>query len=513
LINKAYAHLTGEDPREGGHYITVWAPRQTGKTWVMQEVVDKIKQTGKFEVGIISMEQAKEEKEEKEVTAILIEKLQIVFARSLSPIKKIKELPRLFTKEYFQKPVILLLDEIDALEEEFINRFAGILRDMFISRTNERDKSSAEKTCLLHSAALIGVRSVLGIENLRGSPFNVQRSVHIPNLTPEEVNDLFQWYEKESGQKVQPEVVETIFRETDGQPGLTCWFGELLSEGFEGYKNDPNRPVTMKDFKIVYAAATYALPNNNILNIISKAKEEENKQKIFEMFETGEKLEFRFDDPVINALYMNGIADKEIEEHTRYYLRFACPFVQKRLFNYFSRELFNYMGRLVEPSDTLEDAISDKGLNPENIIKRYNAYLVKNREWLLKDAPGRKDMGIFEAVFHFNLYMYLYQLLKSKGADVIPQFPTGNGKINIIIRYKDRVYGIELKSYTDYSGYKTALEQAARYGQQLSLKEILLVFFVEAIDRETREKYEAQFLDKASGVKVIPIFVDTADYQ
>lgn len=511
LLEQAYTQLTGENPKKGGHYITVWAPRQCGKTWMMQEVERKIKQTNEYEIGILSMERAKDEENETKFLSILIKKLNAAFDKSLPVIKQIIDLPDLFTRQYFQKPVILILDEFDALKEEFINRFASMFRDMFVSRTNEKTKPSHEKTYLLHGLALVGVRSVLGIENPKGSPFNVQRSVHIPNLDLEEVKGLFQWYEKESGQTVKPEMIKKLYDETRGQPGLTCWFGELLTEGFEGYNVHPNQPITLRDFEIVYAAATYALPNNNILNIISKAKHEENKRKIFEMFETGEKMEFRFDDPVINALYMNGIADKEIEDQTKYYIRFSCPFVQKRLFNYFSNEFFHYMGRLVEPSDTLEDAITKESLNTKSIIKRYNAYLVKNRDWLLKDAPRRKDMRVFEAVFHFNFYMYLYRLLQSKGAKVFPQFPTGNGKIDIIIRYKDRVYGIELKSYTDYGGYKTALEQAARYGEQLSLKEILLVFFVEAINQETREKYETLYLDKVSGVKVIPIFVETGN--
>jgi hypothetical protein len=41
LIDWAYTQLVGEEPAEGGHYITVWAPRQCGKTWIMQEVVQK----------------------------------------------------------------------------------------------------------------------------------------------------------------------------------------------------------------------------------------------------------------------------------------------------------------------------------------------------------------------------------------------------------------------------------------------------------------------------------------
>ncbi len=39
LIDKAYTQLVGNVPGKGGHCITIWAPRQTGKTWVMQEVL------------------------------------------------------------------------------------------------------------------------------------------------------------------------------------------------------------------------------------------------------------------------------------------------------------------------------------------------------------------------------------------------------------------------------------------------------------------------------------------
>ena len=51
---------------------------------------------------------------------------------------------------------------------------------------------------------------------MTGSPFNVQQSMHIPNLTFEEVQGLFADYERESGQKVEPEVVERLFYETRG---------------------------------------------------------------------------------------------------------------------------------------------------------------------------------------------------------------------------------------------------------------------------------------------------------
>ncbi len=92
---------------------------------------------------------------------------------------------------------------------------------------------------------------------------------------------------------------------------------------------------------------------------------------------------------------------------------------------------------------------------------------------------------------------------------VYPEFPTGNGKIDIIIEYRGRIYGIEVKSYTNETEYYEAAEQAARYGKQLGLSEISLVFFVEYIDDANRKKFEKDFTDEENGVRVTPIFVDT----
>jgi hypothetical protein len=506
LIERTYTRLIGENPKRGGHYITVWAPRQCGKTWIVQEVVEKIKQTDNYEAMIISLESAKEEKDEKGVLEILIEKLQIAFDRPLPPIEKIKQIPTLFTKQYFQKPVIAILDEFDALDEVLINRFASIFRDIFISRTNEKNKSSKEKTYLLHGLALVGVRSVLGIENERGSPFNVQQSLHIPNLTYDEVKGMFEWYEKESGQKVKREVIDRLFYETRGQPGLTCWFGELLTES---YNEEKNKPITMDNFEEVHAAAIKILPNNNILNIISKANKEPYKQTVLELFKTDRKMEFTYDNRNLNYLYLNGVIDQEKENRIEYYVRFSCPFVQKRLFNYFSNDIFYQLGRLMEPLTNLEQVIDSTHLNIRELIDLYQVYLKKNKEWLFKGVPRRSDLRVYEAVFHFNLYAYINEFLRERQGRVFPEFPSGNGKIDLLIQYQDKMYGIELKSFSDQSGYRQALLKAALYGKKLRLSEIYLVTFVETIDEKTRQTYEADYHDPQTNVTVKPIFIET----
>jgi hypothetical protein len=502
LIENAYFNLTGKNSRESGHYFTVWAPRQTGKTWLMQQVVQRIKKENQYNVAMISLQAAKDIKNEKKVLEIFIKKISQTLEIPFPKISSISDISDLFTKKYFQKPVVLIIDEFDSLEEEFINRFVNIFRDIYIERTGEPDKASSEKRILLHGLALIGVRSVLGIENVKGSPFNIQRSVRVSNLTYEEIAGMFKWYEKESGQTVVEEVIRVLYDEMRGQPGLTCWFGELLTET---YNHDPRQPITMSNFEEAYGAATHILPNNNILNLISKVNKPPYDEMVIEFFKTGEKIEFKFNNRDINYLYMNGVIDQEKAADDAYYLKFSCPFVQKSLFDYFSNNIFSYLGPLIPTFDAMEDAVDEENLYIPNIIKRYQAYLSKNQGVFFKDVPRRKDdLRIYEAIYHFNLYRYLYDLLKSRKVDVIPHFPTGNGKIDLILKYKGKIYALELKSFKDMYTHEKGIEQAADYGRQMGLKEVAFLVFVEVTPEEAKQ-LEKEVEKNGVKVTVLPV--------
>lgn len=506
LIKRAYTLLTGEVPEEGGNYITAWGPRQTGKTWIMEQVLWSLQADGRFHVAKVNLEHLKLTNDVHMVTSRIVEAICMKLKVKDFKVNRLEDFYKLFKRDVLDKPLVLIMDEFDALPEEAINGIVSVFRNIYIERRDDLNPIS-EKEYLLHSVALIGVRRVLGVDNKTGSPFNVQRSLHIPNLTLEEVEGMFQWYEKETGQGVDKEVTDQLFYETQGQPGLTCWFGELLTEQFNKNKD---KSIDMGIFKRVYAAATYSLPNNNILNIISKAKEEPYKGLVLELFKTDHKIVFKYDDSNINFLYMNGVIDEERGEEFISYVKFSGPFVQKRLFSHFSNELFHYTGKLYDPFEDMEAVITEEEINIRNLIIRYEIYLKKNRDWLLKDAPRRSDMKIYEAVYHFNLYMYLFNFLAHrKNSMVYPEFPTGNGKIDIIVSYRGKVYGIELKTYTDKANYKEALTQAAMYGNKLGLKVITLLFFVETIDDRNREILEKDYIDEETGVLVAPIFVQT----
>jgi len=500
-------YLFGEDPDEGGHYITAWGPRQTGKTWIMQQVLFRLQEDERFDVVKVNLQSKTEQQGVNGVIKYISEAMADALDKpDIEGTDAAEKFESLFSRKVLDKPLILILDEFDNLSEKAIADLVKIFRNIYISRQDQSGMASGEKNYLLHSLALIGVRAVLGIENVTGSPFNVQRSLHIPNLTFDETAGMFKWFEQESGQTIEPAVIERLFHETQGQPGLTCWLGELLTETYN--KHTPL--ITMRDFEISYAAALKVLPNNNILNIVSKARLKPFRQVILEMFRTGSKIPFEYEDEKQNFLYLNGVIDWEIENETEYYVKFPSPFVQKRLFNCFANKQFKYKygDSLNQPFEDLSYVITAESLNIKNLLLRFQDYLLKNSGWLLKNAPRRSDLRIYEAVYHFNLYMYLQAFLRSRKAEVYPEFPTGNGQIDLIIKYKGRTYGIEVKSYTDQPGYDEALNQAARYAEKLGLVEITLAFFIEAVDDDNRKKYETIYTDAKRGVTVRPVFVE-----
>jgi len=512
LVDFACQQLLGENPEKGGHYITVWAPRQRGKTWVMQQVLQRLHTRDDFEVAYLVLQDAKDVHTEEAALEVLFNNLRRGFQRDFPPLTKWRDFATLFTTQYFDKPVILILDEFDALPEAAIQSCVNILRKIYIEQLTPRPHPDSERPYLLHGLALIGVRAVLGVENTSGSPFNVQRGMHIPNLTEAEVNEMYHWYERESGQPVEQAVIDRVFYETQGQPGLVSWLGELLTET---YNATPTQPLTLQHFENVYGRAVNVLPNSNLLNIVSKARQEPYRETVLELFRTRKETAFRYEDPRLNFLYLNGVIDWTEVSSDEYYIKFPSPFVQKRLFHAFAGDIAPDSGRLYDPFADLSDTITDDTLYVPALLRRAETYFRENSHWLFKNAPRRADLRLYEAVYHFNLYTYLRDFLQDWEGQVTPEFPTGNGadcsspKVDLIIRYAGRVYALEVKSFSNAPLYREALVQAARYAQQLGLTDITLALFIDTpVDDANRAKYEAVYTDAATGVTVRPVFVE-----
>ena len=195
LIERCMVQLVGEDG-EFGHYFTVWAPRQTGKTWLMRQVKKEIEKRYKdrFTLGMMSMQGVVLKDDDEEGFLDRVPKLfRDTFSIRLDePPSTWEDFQSLFHRDsgIFKSPLILFIDEFDSLPSKVIDQLVTLFRDIYLNR----------ESYLLHGLALIGVRAVLGVESERGSPFNIQRSLHVENFTRDEVWDLYNQYIEESGQ-------------------------------------------------------------------------------------------------------------------------------------------------------------------------------------------------------------------------------------------------------------------------------------------------------------------------
>ncbi len=432
----------------------------------------------------------------------------------------------LFEKEMglFDSPVILFIDEFDSLPPHVIDRLVTLFRDMYLKR----------ETYLLHGLALIGVRAVLGVESDRGSPFNIQRSLHVPNLTREEVRELFRQYQKETGQVVEVHVVEDVYTVTRGQPGLVSWFGELLTEKFNPGKE---KPIDVSVWDRVYRRACTTEWNNTVLNLIKKARGPY-RHHVLELFGRSD-LSFTLRADWCNYLYLNGIIDFETgmeRSGTEIDIcRFSCPFVQQCIYDALAYDLVGDRTPILalEPLDDLCDVFDGPELDLPALLRRYKDYLVRLKAKGLnpwKDQPRRADLHLSparhrsrvparppttewqpssgeaggEAVGHFHLYAWL-QSAVGRRCTVSPEFPTGNGKVDLHLRSGENQGIIEVKSFVDASEAKRARGQAADYARSLGLDGVTLALFVPVEDEDVIEKLSGgQLID---GVRVTVVAI------
>ncbi len=473
LLERAYTFLAGSLPAKGGHYITVWAARQTGKSSLLRDVYWEFLQDNSYYAANIDIQNLRGADNSIECFNVIIDYISEQIGLKLPAVNSMWEFQKVFTGNYLDRPLILIIDEFDALNEHVINDIAAVFRNIYNARMKD-PAPSKNKRYLLHGVALIGVRSVVGVESKTGSPFNVQRSLHVQNLTEEEVNEMYHWYEEESGQHIEQTVIDRIYGVTQGQPGLVSWFGELLTRQ---YNKNLALPINMNQFEYVYNKALCVEPNNNIINIISKAKTDPYRHTVLEAFNIDSKVEFWFEKPNINFLYMHGVISYEEEEGIDY-VRFPCQFIQQKLFHHFTDELVPHTRNLLaDPFIDLNLVINDNEINIQKLLSLYQDYYRKNREKLLEYAQRLVDMRIMEVVYHFQLYSWLDSFLGKKEARVLPEFPTGNGKIDLLIHYGSNRYGLELKSFSDLTELKKSIRQASEYGRNLNLNEITLVVF------------------------------------
>ena len=138
------------------------------------------------------------------------------------------------------RPIVLFIDEIDALQDEALIVVLRQLRDVYPRRPGG----------FPHSLALIGLRDVRDYKvaaagshrSGTATPFNIKiRSLTLRNFNVEEDADLYAQHTSVTGQQFRPETIQLVFDLTQGQPWLV---NALAKEVVEALVTDSTISIT-----------------------------------------------------------------------------------------------------------------------------------------------------------------------------------------------------------------------------------------------------------------------------
>jgi hypothetical protein len=215
-----------------GKYFVLHAPRQTGKTTAVSSLAQELTEEGRYVATLVSMEigsamlddigaaelailGAWRSAAERRLPAELVPPAW----PDAPPGQRINAALQAWAKTA-PKPLVLFLDEIDALQGPVLVSVLRQIRDGFQDRP----------ASFPWSLALVGMRDVrdykIAIDGREGatssSPFNIKdRSLLLRDFTLEEVAALYAQHATDTGQAFLPEAVDRAFTLTNGQPWLT----------------------------------------------------------------------------------------------------------------------------------------------------------------------------------------------------------------------------------------------------------------------------------------------------
>ena len=241
---------------EYGQYFVIHAARQSGKTTYLQDLAQRLHVEGKYYALYCSLENLQGVIDPKEGIPEIVRKIKSTLRFSSIPQREkfaegadyenftnVLQTELTVFSMLLDKPLVVLFDEADCLSEGTLITFLRQLRNGY----NERNT-----TPFVHSVALVGMRNIRDFkarvrpdsESLgSASPFNiVTRSLTIKNFIQEEIIELYAQHTAETGQIFESGAIETVWRQTLGQPWLVnAIVYEVI---YDMLQSDFTKPVT-----------------------------------------------------------------------------------------------------------------------------------------------------------------------------------------------------------------------------------------------------------------------------
>jgi hypothetical protein len=469
-------------------FFVLHAPRQSGKTTAIQEIVRLLNSTGNYNAVYINVESAQAARNNVEKALLsIVQTIRYAIEEHLGDSEEtlayldtiVRErelittntlnLALKFWAKRSRKPAVLFIDEIDSLIGDSL---LSVLRQIRAGYT-ERPASFPQSICL------IGLRDVRdyriwseesGAYVSTASPFNIKaKSLLLPNFSEEEVFDLYTQHTRETGQVFEKEAVDYAYYLTQGQPWLV---NALAFEATHVEVKDRTKPITKP--------------------VIERVKEILIKRRDTHLDSLIDKLREDRVRPIIDAIIEGKIDAVHFDSNSIQYVRDLGLIKQNRM------EIANPIYQEIIPRELT--AITSEGLSEKFVMRP--GYVRKDKSLdmttLLQAFSEfyRENAVIWLEKFDYKesgphlLLMAFLQRIINGGGTISREYALGRGRVDLIIQWQKQRIVLELKVKRGVKTVKEGLEQTAKYMDTSQATEGYLLIFDRNLKKPWKQKFQ-----------------------
>jgi hypothetical protein len=441
-------------------YWVLHAPRQTGKTTFLQSWAREINSIGEATACYVTVERcqllAEPERSMPEL-CVAIQKYAHIYGlpvpkvETTAPNSMLDEILRNLAELVAPKPLVMLLDEVDALEGASMISFLRQLRGGFMERGVGKFPVSI---------ALVGMRDVKdyitaakdGVPPSPLSPFNIKEdSIFLGNFSQKDVQSLFAQRTEETGQQITKDALEYVWEQSMGQPWIVNSLFKRAT--LRVLKEDDYSDVTIDHIKT--AREQMVLARETHLDSLAVRLAEPDIRKFMEKFFVGDN-----EPGLVESDACRKCLDMGLIRLERSSPKIANPIYREVL----ARQItFSPQAAIPDPED--EDngwqwQNPDGSLDMDTLLKEFQAFWRKHSEiW-------EEKSDYTEAFPHLLLMAFLQRVLNG-GGHIEREYAAGRGRMDLAVEYANKTYIIEIKLIRPYNTpdeiRSEGLRQTARY--------------------------------------------------
>ena len=467
-------------------YFVLHAPRQSGKTTAILNLVRELNATGTYKAFYFNSEAAQAARSN------VLEGMRTI----LSTIKSWGQDIFLPSDPFFScieqelahisgnsldaflttwasasdKPIVIFIDEIDSLVGDTLISVLRQLRSGYPKRPKNFPQA----------IGLIGVRDVRDYriwsdQNqatvLGGSAFNIKaESLKLLAFSPEQVRMLYLQHTQETGQQFTPEAIDHAFYLTNGQP----WLVNALA--YEAcFRAVTDRTITITKETIDQAKETLILRRDTHIDVLIDRLEESRVREIIDAVISGGGGDTNFKTDDLQYVRDLGLVSERG-------LTIANPIYQEII----PRELA-YTKQESIPHDPLWYRHSDGSLDIPKLMTAFTEFYRENSD-VWRERFAYKESGP-----HLLLLAFLQRIVNG-GGKIHREYGLGRKRVDILIQWpaypeitQQRIV-IELKVLRGEKTLTDGLQQTAEYMDTNASTEGHLVIFDAASTKSWDEK-------------------------